>query len=124
MLFTVFISDFNIKVLECLGHLLSQADILECAKPTEISNDFTDVNKDSNGQWQLYNSRFRTRVRDSRQVRPSLPQFRSIYDTAVKAFNSFNHLGRSRIQGITKKVPWEANQYQCLRSFSRKSDWC
>ncbi|PBK86105.1 hypothetical protein ARMGADRAFT_941008 [Armillaria gallica] len=68
MPFTVFISDFNIKVLECLGHLLSQADILECAKPTEISNDFTDVNKDSNGQWQLYNSRFRTRVRDSRQL--------------------------------------------------------
>ncbi|KAK0433858.1 P-loop containing nucleoside triphosphate hydrolase protein [Armillaria borealis] len=56
------------EVLECLGHLLSQADILECAKPTEISNDFTDVNKDSNGKWQLYNSRFRTRVRDSRQL--------------------------------------------------------
>ncbi|KAK0216394.1 P-loop containing nucleoside triphosphate hydrolase protein [Armillaria fumosa] len=56
----------KLEVLECLGRLLSQADILECAKPTEISNDFTDVTnlKDNKKQWQLYNSRFRTRVRD------------------------------------------------------------
>ncbi|KAK0237347.1 P-loop containing nucleoside triphosphate hydrolase protein [Armillaria nabsnona] len=50
------------EVLECLDHLLSQANILEHAKPTEISNDFTEVNKDSSGQLQLYNSRFRTRL--------------------------------------------------------------
>ncbi|PBK86089.1 P-loop containing nucleoside triphosphate hydrolase protein [Armillaria gallica] len=56
------------EVLECLDHLLSQADILERAKPTEISNDFTEVNKDSSGQLQLYNSRFRTRVRNSPQL--------------------------------------------------------
>ncbi len=93
----VYITHFNIKVLECLDHLLSQADILERAKPTEISNDFTEVNKDSSGQLQLYNSRFRTRVRNSPQVCPSIPQFRSIYDTAVKAFRPFNYLGRSRI---------------------------
>ncbi|KAK0482998.1 P-loop containing nucleoside triphosphate hydrolase protein [Armillaria luteobubalina] len=49
------------EVLECLGRLLSQANILECAKPTEISNDFTEVIQDNNGQLQLYNSRFRTR---------------------------------------------------------------
>ncbi|KAK0471205.1 P-loop containing nucleoside triphosphate hydrolase protein, partial [Armillaria novae-zelandiae] len=54
--------------LECLGRLLSQANILECAKPTEISNDFTDVTEDKKGQWQLYNSRFRTRVRQDRQL--------------------------------------------------------
>ncbi|KAK0471193.1 P-loop containing nucleoside triphosphate hydrolase protein [Armillaria novae-zelandiae] len=56
------------EVLECLGHLLSQARILECAKPTEISNDFTEVIQDNSGQLQLYNSRFKTRVRSSPQL--------------------------------------------------------
>ncbi|KAK0189342.1 P-loop containing nucleoside triphosphate hydrolase protein [Armillaria mellea] len=55
------------EVLECLGRLLFQAHILECAKPTEISNDFTDV-KGSKGKCKLYNSRFRTRVRNSPEV--------------------------------------------------------
>ena len=124
MPFAVFISHFNIKVLECLGRLLSQAHILECAKPTEISNDFTDVTNGRKGKWELYNSRFRTRVRHSPGVCASLPQFRSIDDTAVKGFSSSDHLGRSRIQGIPNKVLWEANQHQSLWSFSRKSDWC
>ncbi|KAK0216388.1 P-loop containing nucleoside triphosphate hydrolase protein [Armillaria fumosa] len=56
------------EVLECLGDLLSQANMLECAKPTEISNDFTEVIQDNSGQLQLYNSRFKTRVRNSPQL--------------------------------------------------------
>ncbi|KAK0476953.1 P-loop containing nucleoside triphosphate hydrolase protein [Armillaria novae-zelandiae] len=34
------------KVLACLGRLLSEADILQRAKPTEISNDFSEVKMD------------------------------------------------------------------------------
>ncbi|KAK0476950.1 P-loop containing nucleoside triphosphate hydrolase protein [Armillaria novae-zelandiae] len=56
---------YQSKVLECLGHLVSQVDVLERAKPTEMSNDFTEVNQDSSGQLSLYNSRFKTRVRGS-----------------------------------------------------------
>ncbi|KAK0482994.1 P-loop containing nucleoside triphosphate hydrolase protein [Armillaria luteobubalina] len=58
----------KLEVLECLGRLLSQADILECAKPTEISNDFTELAKGKKDKWQLHNSRFRTRVRDRPEV--------------------------------------------------------
>ncbi|KAK0216384.1 P-loop containing nucleoside triphosphate hydrolase protein [Armillaria fumosa] len=53
------------EVLDCLGHLVSQVDVLERAKLTEMSNDFTEVNQDSSGRLLLHNSRFKTRVRGS-----------------------------------------------------------
>ncbi|KAK0483001.1 P-loop containing nucleoside triphosphate hydrolase protein [Armillaria luteobubalina] len=53
------------EVLDCLGHLVSQVDVLERAKLTEMSNDFTEVNQDSSGGPLLHNSRFKTRVRGS-----------------------------------------------------------
>lgn len=62
------------KVLECLGRLLSEADILQRAKPTEISNDFSEAKMDSSiGRLQVYNSRFNTRIRASPQARNSSP---------------------------------------------------
>ncbi len=60
------------KVLECLGRLLSEADILRRAKPTEISNDFSEATMNSStGRLQVYNSRFNTRIRASPQARNS-----------------------------------------------------
>ncbi|PBK61108.1 P-loop containing nucleoside triphosphate hydrolase protein, partial [Armillaria solidipes] len=57
------------KVLECLGRLLSEADILRRAKPTEISNDFSEAKMNSSsGRLQVYNSRFNTRIRASPQA--------------------------------------------------------
>lgn len=57
------------EVLACLGRLLSEADILQRAKPTEISNDFSEAKMDSEiGRLQLYNSRFNTRIRASPQL--------------------------------------------------------
>ncbi|KAK0189345.1 hypothetical protein F5146DRAFT_981895 [Armillaria mellea] len=55
-------------VIERLGRLLSQVDILERAKPTEFSNDFTHVNKDSSGQLHNYNYRYNTRLRESKHL--------------------------------------------------------
>ncbi|PBK61103.1 P-loop containing nucleoside triphosphate hydrolase protein [Armillaria solidipes] len=57
------------EVIECLRHLVSQVNILERAKPTEMSNDFTEVNQASNGRLLLHNSRFKTRVRASPQLK-------------------------------------------------------
>ncbi|KAK0421900.1 P-loop containing nucleoside triphosphate hydrolase protein, partial [Armillaria borealis] len=55
--------------LKCLGRLLSEADILQRAKPTEISNDFSEAKMDmSIGRLQVYNSRFNTRIRASPQA--------------------------------------------------------
>ncbi|KAG7439209.1 uncharacterized protein BT62DRAFT_914297, partial [Guyanagaster necrorhizus] len=54
--------------IECLGRLLLEANILERIKPTEISNDFTEININTNGQLHLHNSRFNTRVRAGRQL--------------------------------------------------------
>ncbi|PBK86038.1 P-loop containing nucleoside triphosphate hydrolase protein [Armillaria gallica] len=59
----------NTKVIKCLGHLVSQVNILERAKPTEMSNDFTEVNQGSSGRLLLHNSRFKTRVRASPQLK-------------------------------------------------------
>ncbi|PBK86032.1 P-loop containing nucleoside triphosphate hydrolase protein, partial [Armillaria gallica] len=57
------------KVLKCLGRLLSEADILRRAKPTEISNDFSEATMNSStGRLQVYNSRFNTRIRASPQA--------------------------------------------------------
>ncbi|KAK0237312.1 P-loop containing nucleoside triphosphate hydrolase protein [Armillaria nabsnona] len=60
------------EVLKCLGRLLSEADILRRAKPTEISNDFSEATMNSStGRLQVYNSRFNTRIRASPQARNS-----------------------------------------------------
>ncbi|SJL10795.1 uncharacterized protein ARMOST_14189 [Armillaria ostoyae] len=56
------------EVIVCLGHLLCQVDILEHAKPTQFSNDFTQVSKDSSGQLHDYNYRYNTRLRGSKHL--------------------------------------------------------
>ncbi|KAK0200666.1 P-loop containing nucleoside triphosphate hydrolase protein [Desarmillaria ectypa] len=56
------------EVLECLGRLLSEADTLQRAKPTEISNDFSKANMNSSGRLEVHNSRFNTRIRPSSQL--------------------------------------------------------
>ncbi|KAK0445637.1 P-loop containing nucleoside triphosphate hydrolase protein, partial [Desarmillaria tabescens] len=65
------------EVLECLGRLLSEADTLQRAKPTEISNDFSEANMDSDGRLTVHNSRFNTRIRPSPQARSSCLKFES-----------------------------------------------
>ncbi|KAG7441262.1 uncharacterized protein BT62DRAFT_908809, partial [Guyanagaster necrorhizus] len=52
----------------CLSRLLCEADILQRAKPTEITNDFSEAKMDSTGRLQVQNSRFNTRIRPSRQL--------------------------------------------------------
>lgn len=56
------------EVIVCLSRLLCEADILQRAKPTEITNDFSEAKMDSTGRLQVQNSRFNTRIRPSRQL--------------------------------------------------------
>ncbi|KAF9529885.1 P-loop containing nucleoside triphosphate hydrolase protein, partial [Crepidotus variabilis] len=52
----------------CLGGLVSQVDLIERNKPRESINDFSTAAHDKEGKFQVENTRFTTRVRQSKQV--------------------------------------------------------
>lgn len=54
--------------LRVLGELLMNVELLEAEKPTQMDNEFENVEVDSDGQIVIRNARFNTRVRASNQV--------------------------------------------------------
>jgi hypothetical protein len=51
-----------------LSQLVSQSDLLEKIKPRQVENDFSKAGLNKEGDYQIQNERFKTRVRQSDQV--------------------------------------------------------
>lgn len=54
--------------LACLSLHVKNVELLEMMKPTHMDNDFETWELDKDGKLILHNSRFKTKVRHSRQV--------------------------------------------------------
>ena len=55
--------------LSCLSQLVLNIELVEADKPTVVENDFDKIDLTTDGKLVLRNSRFKTRVRVSAQVR-------------------------------------------------------
>lgn len=54
--------------LRCLAVIVMNIELLEAMKPTQMQNEFKHVVLEKDGKISLINSRFKSRVRKSRQV--------------------------------------------------------
>ena len=54
--------------LRCLAGLLTNVELLEAKRPTQVENEFENVGVDEDGHVVIHNARYNTRVRRSKQV--------------------------------------------------------
>lgn len=69
--------------LECVAKMVIQSDIIEKQKPKVSSNDFHTVTLKKEGQAEIANSRFKTRVRRSDNVFPFVSLIRLVLDVSL-----------------------------------------